>query len=113
MPYIQVRTNKQISKEVELKIKERLGQAINLLGKSENWLMVEIVADCHLYFKGNDNEDYAYVDVKLYGNGSREAFNNMTATITEILNSNLEIKPDNIYVSYLEVANWGWNGSNF
>ena len=37
----------------------------------------------------------------------------MTGAITEILNAELGIRPDHIYVSYGEFVNWGWNGSNF
>ena len=35
MPYVQIRTNREISKEKEIAIKERLGRAITLLGKTE------------------------------------------------------------------------------
>ncbi|MBQ1519226.1 MAG: hypothetical protein IIZ53_05155, partial [Ruminococcus sp.] len=33
--------------------------------------------------------------------------------ITGILTDQLGISSDRIYVKYSEVANWGWNGSNF
>ena len=95
MPYIQTRTNVNISEEKKVKIKEMFGEAISILRKSENWLMVE------------------FVDVKIYGNGNSEIFNQMTNKVTEILNGELGILPENIYVSYLEYSNWGWNGSNF
>lgn len=113
MPYIAIRTNKKIDKEKEIRIKERLGEAISIVGKSESWLMVEFKSECTMYFKGLDTEDIAYVGVNLYGHGNSEAYNKMTGVITEILNSELDIKPDNIYVSYQEFDNWGWNGSNF
>lgn len=111
MPYIQTRTNCKIDKEKELRIKERLGEAIRILGKSEDWLMVEFVPECNLYFRGSNDNLIAYVDVKLLGKSTE--YNTMTAAITEILNSELGILPDHIYVSYGEFANWGWNGSNF
>ena len=50
MPYIQTRTNCGIDKEKEIRIKERLGEAIRILGKSEDWLMVEFVPNCNLFF---------------------------------------------------------------
>lgn len=113
MPFIQTRTNVSISKEKELRIKERLGEAITILHKSEDWLMVEFVPECKMYFSGEDSKQIAYVDIKIYGKGDQECFNQMTSVVTEILNSELGILPENIYVSYLEYANWGWNGSNF
>ena len=45
--------------------------------------------------------------------GKSTEYNTMTGAITEILNTELGITPDHIYVSYSEFANWGWNGSNF
>ena len=111
MPYIQTRTNSKIDKEKELRIKERLGEAIRILGKSEDWLMLEFIPECNLYFRGGNEDLIAYVDVKLLGKSTE--YNTMTAAITEILNSELGILPDHIYVSYGEFANWGWNGSNF
>ena len=67
MPYIQTRTNAKIDREKEIRIKERLGEAIRILGKSEDWLMVEFVPECNLYFRGNNDNLMAYVDVKLLG----------------------------------------------
>ena len=51
MPYIQIRSNKEISKDKELSIKSKLGNAITIVGKSESWLMVEFVDKAKLYFK--------------------------------------------------------------
>ena len=78
MPYIQTRTNTEISKETELKIKERLGQAIEIVGKSESWLMVELVPKCNLYFKGDNSNPIAYVEVKLFGRSDASSYNNLT-----------------------------------
>ncbi len=113
MPYIQTRTNAKIDPATEQKIKEELGRAISLLGKSENWLMVEFVPECHMYFKGRNDSLIAYVDIKIYGRASSDAYNQMTAEITRILNTELNIAPDSIYVSYGEFDNWGYNGANF
>ncbi len=113
MPYIQVRSNKKIEKEQEVHIKTKIGEAVTIIGKSESWLMLEIVDQCRLYFKGDNNKNIAYVDVKMYGSSSSECYNEMTKTICTILNDELEISPDNVYVSYGEYSNWGWNGNNF
>lgn len=113
MPYIQTRTNCKIDKEKELKIKERLGEAIEILHKSEEWLMIEFVPECNMYFRGTDEELIAYVDIKIYGRANTEDYEKMTQVVTNILSTDLEIKPDNIYISYSEYSNWGWNGHNF
>ena len=113
MPYIQTRTNTEINEEQRTKIKERLGEAIAILGKSESWLMVEFVPNCNLYFKGDNSNPIAYVEVKLFGRCDASAYNNMTREITNVLTETLSISSSNIYISYSEHSNWGWNGNNF
>lgn len=113
MPYIQVRSNKEITKEKEIEIKKRLGEAISVVGKSESWLMVEFVSQAHLYFKGEDTEDLAYVDVKLFGTREPSVYPLFTKEVCDILQNTLGIYPSNVYVSYGEYSNWGWNRSNF
>ena len=112
MPYVQLRTNKDISKETEIAIKERLGRAITLLGKTEQWLMVEFVPSCNMYFGGAEVET-AYIGVKLLGKATDEAYNNFTREVTNMM---VEIypnmSPSNVYISYDEYDRWGWNGSN-
>ena len=113
MPYIGTRTNKTISKEKELIIKEKFGEAITILDKSESWLMLEFTGDLNMYFQGNGEDGIAYIDIKLLGSASSDAYNKMTQVVTEIISNELEINPSKIYVSYSEFANWGWNGNNF
>ena len=111
MPYIQTRTNVNVSQDKKENIKKRLGEAATIIGKSESWLMTEIVPDCDMYFRGDNSEPIAYVDVRLYGKGSN--YDEMTKTITDITSSELGVNPDHVYVSYQEFDNWGWNGNNF
>lgn len=112
MPFINTKTNVQISKEKEIAIKTRLGQAISLLpGKSENWLMVGFEPATPLYFRGSGSERIAFVDVSVYGTLSKPACDKLTAEITKILRDELEI--EQVYIKYGEVEIWGFNGSNF
>ena len=113
MPYIKTVTNKSISKEEETEIKNRIGSAISILGKSEGWLMVNFEEDSHLYFKGQNDSLIAYVEIKLFGNASSEACSKMTEEVSRIINEELSIDKSNIYVSYYPTDKWGWNGNNF
>lgn len=113
MPYIQIRTNKEITKEKEIIIKQKLGEAITIVGKSESWLMVEFVSNAKLYFKGNDTENIAYVDFKIYGSSNSDNYREMSNIICNLLQENLDIPPSNTYISYGEYSNWGWNNTNF
>lgn len=51
MPFINTNTNVEISKEKEIALKTRLGKAIEILGKSESWLMISFKDKCAMYFK--------------------------------------------------------------
>ncbi len=113
MPYINVKTNTPVPAQKAEAIKSALGQAITAIpGKSENWLMVGIEPEHMLWFQGSD-APAAIVDVTIYGSAGGSAYNALTGKVTAILNSELGIAPNRIYVKYAETGSWGWNGSNF
>ena len=112
MPFINVKTNAAVTKAQCDKIKSALGQAITALpGKSENWLMVGIEPESVLYFQGSD-APAAMVQVQTYGTNA-QGTSDLTAKICAILNTELGLPQNRVYVSYFGTANWGWNGSNF
>lgn len=113
MPFIQTKTNKTITAEQEKQIKERLGKAASIIGKSESWLMLGFEDNCRMYFKGDNSKPMAFVEVKLYGSAPKSAYEKMTAEICTIFGDVLGISADCVYVKYEEVENWGWNGGNF
>ena len=113
MPYIHMRVNRPISPEAEKAMASQLGQAIALLGKSENWLMLQFEENCRLCFQGDNQKPTAFVRVLLFGKADPDAYDRMTAAITDMLRDTLSIAPDCVYVAYQETDHWGWNGSNF
>lgn len=112
MPFINTKTNISISKEQEQNIKSKLRKAISILGKSESWLMLNFEDNNRMYFRGENNFPMAFVAVDLYGRASSSSYNSLTSEITTILNEELGIDNDKIYVKYSEIDNWGWNGNN-
>ena len=113
MPFINVKTNVSASPDTQEIIKSELGQAIKAIpGKSESWLMVCIEPELSLWFKG-ESAPAAMIDVSIYGGASPSDYSKLTGLISEILNKNLDIPVNRIYVKYSETENWGWNGSNF
>lgn len=114
MPFINTKVNTTISKEDEILLKERLGEAISIIpGKSEQWLMLGFEDNIKMYFRGNNDEKIAFVEVKVFGGENKAAFNDLTAEICKIYNDILGIDKDKIYVKYETTTNWGWNGANF
>ena len=112
MPFIDSKVTVKISPEKEEAIKQKLGQASAILGKSESWLMVGFEDEYNLYFKGAKCEKAAFVDVKLFGSASSQAYDQMTGEICRIYEEELGIAAANIYVSYQGIRDWGWNGGN-
>lgn len=113
MPFINSKISTSITKEQETEIKTLLGQAISTLGKTESWLMLGFEPECSLYFKGDNSQPMAFVEVSIYGSENRQAFDSMTGKICEIFKNVLGIAPDHVYVKYAATSNWGWNGGNF
>ena len=114
MPFINSKISVTITNEQEQEIKTRLGQAIQAIpGKSESWLMVGFEPEYRLYFRGENNQPMAMVEVSVYGSENPSAFSKLTGEICKIFDEMLGIAPDHVYVKYQAVANWGWNGDNF
>jgi phenylpyruvate tautomerase PptA (4-oxalocrotonate tautomerase family) len=114
MPYINTKTTVSINEEKREIIKKKLGEAIELIpGKSENWLMISFDDNSTMYFKGSKEKPLAFVEVKIFGKSSEDAYQKLTKAITEIIETELGIQPDCTYVKYEEVSTWGWNGNNF
>ena len=59
------------------------------------------------------SQDFALLQVSIFGSASDAAYDRLTAALCEIVNEELGIDLANIYVKYEEVDHWGWNDSNF
>ena len=114
MPYIRTTVSKELTESNKENLKTKLGQAIALIpGKSEAWLMLAFEDKTDMYFKGDCSQEYAYLEVSLFGSTSDAAYDRLTAALSEIVNEELGIARENIYIKYEEAEHWGWNGVNF
>ena len=111
MPYIKTTTNVSIDEIKLSNIKSKMGEAIRLMGKTEDWLMLSFEDNIKMFFKGNSENPMAFIEVKVLGSVNNS--NEMTAELTNIISSELGIAPNNIYISYQGYSDWGYNGSNF
>lgn len=112
MPHISTTTNLSISEPVRDTLARRYGEAITLIGKSEAWLMLSFNADVPMYFRG-ESKPCAYLEVGLLGKANAQAYDSLTAKLTEIVTGELGVPADRVYVKYSETPYWGWNGGNF
>lgn len=113
MPYIKTKTSTPITKAQEVSLKEKLGKAITTLGKGEAWLMLEFEDNCRLWFRGENDDAMAMVEISLFGKAGADRYENMTKAVCDILEEELGIDPEFIYVKYEEIDHWGYNRFNF
>ena len=115
MPCIQMKTNVVVSPESAGRIKSRLGELItNLPGKSEEWLMIALEDRRPMWFRGKPDAPLAFVEVKIFGDQvDREGSEKMTAGLCALLQQELDVNTENLYVCYTATTHWGWNGGNF
>lgn len=113
MPFISIKTNQTINSTTETNLKNKLGNAVKNLGKTEDWLMLEFEDEKRMYFRGDSSEGIAFIEVKIYGKACRMAYDDMTKELTKIVSLELDIPANNIYIKYEEINTWGYNGINF
>lgn len=113
MPIIEAKVTMELPAEKRDILKAEFGKAISIMGKAESYLMINLVDGQDLYFGGNKLEKGAYVEVKVLGNVDAGASDKMTAKVCEILEKELGIPGNAVYVSYWGTGCWGWNGTNF
>lgn len=113
MPYIDSKITVEVSKEKREILKKELGEAISLLNKPEDFLMLGFEDKYDLYMGGEKLKKGAYISVNLFGNASAKAYEKMTAEICRIFETELDIPAKAIYVTYQGYTDWGWNGQNF
>ena len=111
MPYIEVKIAKQASRKQERILTDKLGKTITLLpGKTVNGLMVSISSDEHIYKGGEFLEYGAYINVVLKSGPSREECEKLNEAIFKIMEEDLKISKENVYVSFQFCDHFGVNG---
>lgn len=113
MPFIDSKITMKVSEEKKEAIKAEFGRAVSILSKPESFLMVGFEDEYCLYMSGSKLEKGAFVAVSMFGNASSAAYEKMTAEICRILEEQLGIPQNKVYVTYSGISDWGWNGSNF
>ena len=113
MPFIDSKITLSLTEDKKEVLKSELGKAVSIISKPESFLMVGIADGYDLWFAGNKLTDGAYIEVSLLGNASSDLYEKMTALVCDIMEKELDIPKNNVYVTYHPVSDWGWNGKNF
>lgn len=113
MPYIEAKVTAPVGAEKMEALKARFGRAVTLIRKPESYLMVGIEPERDLWFAGRKLEKGAYVSVSAFGAPSRGDCGKMAAELTKILEEELGIPGENVYITFHPVENWAWQGQLF
>ena len=112
MPFIQVNTSsKSVVDNDDLLQKDISTMIAELTGKPENYVMTMIQRDIKMTFAGSD-EPCCFIKVKSIGSLSPSS---MSKSLCELIASKTNIKPNRIYIEFIDVkaSNWGFNSSTF
>ncbi|MCD7871914.1 MAG: hypothetical protein LUG21_01105, partial [Clostridiales bacterium] len=77
-----------------------------------SWLMISFNKNRDMYFKGK-SAPMAFVDISVFGSPSEEQCEKMTQAVCSILNGELNIPADMIYVKFSGTNLWGLNNMMF
>ena len=114
MPFLISRVNRPINREQEVSLKTRLGRAIKLVpGKSEEYLLLGFEDNCRLWLRGDDSEPIAYIEANIFGNEGHFGNDAFTSEVTMMFHEVLGIAPENVYINYADIPDWGAGGVNF
>ena len=93
MPFIEVKTTEDLS-AVAAELKSALGDAITAIpGKSESWLMVNLVGEQKMYFQGSD-APCALFSVSIFGTATDDAYDDLTCRLCAIAQQYLQVPPE-------------------
>ncbi len=116
MPLIQVDTSCDVSDSDK---KQALAKALSRLaaegiGKPEQYVMACIHDNVAMTMSG-DAGPAALVTIKSVGGLGKSVNQVLAAHVSEVLQKELAISPDRIYLTFEELTavNWAWNGRTF
>ena len=114
MPYLNIRTNIEIPADKHSVVLKEMSAAVaRMLGKSEQYVMVDLETNSHMLFAG-DASPLAYLQLKSIGlpeNRTKE----FSSTLCELIGNRLGIESERVYIDFIDVPRhlWGWNNGTF
>jgi phenylpyruvate tautomerase PptA (4-oxalocrotonate tautomerase family) len=114
MPYIEIKSSVEINENKKNDLQNKLTDAVaSAFSKPKMYIMANIEEPKSLFMGGEKIEKGAFVSVSLLGTTTKSTCQNLTKNICDILNSELGLDKENIYITYHPVELWGWNDLMF
>ena len=95
---------------VLLKLSEKVSE---ITGKPETYIMASFTSAKMIFAKQEGSA--AYIDLKSIGVLGSEVNRRLSEAVCKVLNEELDIPPDRIYINFdnVERSDWGWNSGTF
>jgi phenylpyruvate tautomerase len=116
MPWIDVLSPQAVAADSQERIKAGLASILTeVIQKEERGLIVTFRWAQGLYYAGEASTNSAVVDVRYIGSFPFEKKREITRRICLLLERELKIDPQKVYVPFLELTNenWGRRGGNY
>ena len=114
MPMLMLQTSTRLSNQQRYSLLAPLSQIlVEVLGKPERFVMVS-VNEAAMLMAGAETPA-AYVDIRSIGGLNAEVNRKLSARICALLQQQLGITPDRVYLGFTDVSaeNWGWDSGTF
>ncbi len=114
MPYLNLRTNIELSTDDETRILKRLsGDIAKALGKPESYVMIAIEGGLAMSFSGSQ-DPLAYIELKSIGL-PESATEELSQTLCRAIEDETPVKGQRIYIEFTNAQRhlWGWNHDTF
>lgn len=115
MPYINLEISKKIESRQKEELKDRLAEILLQEGeKPEEYFMFSLSENKEMWFGGRKSE-VIYIDLKYVGKFSLIQKEKITERACNACSKITGIMPENIYITFQEIAgeNWGNSGKTF
>ena len=114
MPLLQIQTNQSLDDNQQASLlKKSSAEVARLLGKPEQYVMVNIQHNPAMLF-GGSNEPLAYLELKSIGLPESKT-TELSAALADLLSEELGLSANRIYIEFADAPRsmWGWNGGTF
>lgn len=114
MPLLALQTSVHLSNQQRHNLLAPLSKIVaECIGKPERYVMVTVSEAAMLM--GGAEDPAAYADIRGIGGLNREVNRKLSERICTLLQEQLAIPPDRVYLGFTSVSaeNWGWNGGTF
>lgn len=114
MPYLLIRTNREIPQAEQPQLLARCSAAVaEMLGKPERYVMVSLEQSRAMLF-GGETSPCIYLELKSIGLPA-ERTAELSASLANLLGTELGVPADRIYIEFADAERhmWGWNGGTF